>query len=338
MTGSAPGFDRTAEPNANITTAPLLEVSGLKVAAASGDILRGVDLVVGRGEIVGVVGESGSGKTTLGLAILGLLGPSRQIRSGRIDLGGELISAPGEDRTDGLRGRRISFVPQDPFRSFDPLRRMGAQIRRPLQLHRGLSAREADDRATDLLARLGVPEPEQVMQRYPHQLSGGMLQRSAIATALSCEPELVVADEPTTALDVLVQIQVIESFLGLVHELGTSLIIITHDLRLLRRTADRIAAMYAGVIVEFGPAARLLDRPRHPYPAALREASLASAQPGQRIATIDGQPPSLPGTFAPCAFAPRCGRADETCWSDEPAYPWPAQEGEACHHPLEDRA
>ena len=130
------------------------------------------------------------------------------------------------------------------------------------------------------------------MQRYPHQLSGGMLQRSAIAAALACGPELVIADEPTTALDVLVQIQVIESLLGLVRELGTSLMIITHDLRLLRRTADRIAAMYAGRIVEFGPAERLLDRPRHPYPAALREASLAASEPGQRVATIDGQPPS----------------------------------------------
>ena len=187
----------------------------------------------------------------------------------------------------------------------------------------------------ELLARLGVPEPDVVMQRYPHQLSGGMLQRSAIAAALSCGPELVVADEPTTALDVLVQIQVIESFLDLVHELGTSLIIITHDLRLLRRAADRIAAMYAGRIVEFGSAERLLDHPRHPYPVALLEASVVSADPGQRLATIDGQPPSLPGTFPPCSFAPRCPRADEVCWRDEPRYEWPATEGEACHHPVE---
>ncbi len=267
--------------------------------------------------------------------MLGLLGRSRAITQGRIELAGELIGAPDDDRTAGLRGTRISFVPQDPFRSFDPLRKMGSQVRRPLQLHRGLSAKQADDRVIELLARLGVPEPDVVMRRYPHQLSGGMLQRSAIAVALSCGPELVVADEPTTALDVLVQMQVIESFLDLVHELGTSVLIITHDLRLLRRTADRIAAMYAGKIVEFGSAERLLDRPRHPYPDALRAASVRSATPGARLATIDGQPPSLPGTFAPCSFAPRCPRADAICWQDEPHYEWPATEGEACHHPIE---
>ena len=314
---------------------PLLEVADLHVAARSGDILRGVDLVAGAGEVVGIVGESGCGKTTLGLAILGLLGQSRSITRGRISLAGELIGTAGEDRTAPLRGGHISFVPQDPFRSFDPLRRMGPQIRRPLELHRGQSATQADEQVIALLSRLGVPEPAAVMQRYPHQLSGGMLQRSAIATALSCGPQLVVADEPTTALDVLVQIQVIESFLELVRELETSLLIITHDLRLLRQTADRIAAMYAGKIVEFGPADRLLDGPHHPYPAALLEASLSWGGTHGRVPTIDGQPPTLPGSFPPCSFAPRCRFATEICWQCEPRYPWPAPAGEACHHPLE---
>jgi oligopeptide/dipeptide ABC transporter ATP-binding protein len=185
------------------------------------------------------------------------------------------------------------------------------------------------------LTRLGVRQPEAVMERYPHQLSGGLLQRAAIATALSCGPQLVIADEPTTALDALVQVQVIDSFLRLVRELGTSLLVITHDLRLLERMADRIAAMYAGRIVEFGSAERLLAAPRHPYPAALLESSVLAAAPGQRLPTIDGQPPSLPGTFAPCAFAPRCPRADERCRTQTPMYPWPATEGEACHHPIE---
>lgn len=197
-----------------------------------------------------------------------------------------------------------------------------------------MTAAAADTRVAELLARLGVPEPKSVMQRYPHQLSGGMLQRAAIATALSCGPQLVVADEPTTALDVLVQIQVIESFLDLVRELGSSLIVITHDLRLLSRTADRIAAMYAGRIVEFGTAERILERPRHPYPAALLEASVLSSQPGDRVVTIDGQPPTLPGTFPPCSFAPRCRYATDVCWQETPVYPWPATEGEACHHPI----
>jgi len=282
-----------------------------------------------------VVGESGCGKTTLGLAVLGLLGRTRSVSAGEIRLDGELIGAPGVNEAAALRGARMTFVPQDPFRSFDPLRRMGPQVRRPLELHRDLSAAEADERVTDLLDRLGVPEPAAVMQRYPHELSGGMLQRAAIATALSCEPELVVADEPTTALDALVQVQVIESFTALVRELGTSVVVITHDLRMLERMADRIAAMYAGRIVEFGPAERLLRQPRHPYPVALLASSVRNARPQTRLATIEGQPPALPGTFPACAFAPRCRFADGRCRSEEPRYEWPADEGLACHHPLE---
>jgi oligopeptide/dipeptide ABC transporter ATP-binding protein len=314
---------------------PLLAVEGLRVSAASGDILRGVDLAVPRGAVTGVVGESGCGKTTMGLAILGLLGRTRSITDGQIRLEGEIIGAPGTDATATLRGTRISFVPQDPFRSFDPLRRIGPQVRRPLELHRGLSTDEADARIIDLLGRLDVSDPAAVMQRYPHELSGGLLQRATIATALSCEPELVIADEPTTALDALVQVQVIESFVPLVHELRTSVIVITHDLRLLERMADHIAVMYAGRIVEFGPAARLLEAPSHPYPAALLRSSVRAAQPGERLSVVDGQPPSLPGAFRPCAFAPRCSRADETCLLVEPHYDWPADEGLACHHPIE---
>lgn len=316
-------------------SAPLLSVEGLRVSTSAGDILRGIDLRVGGGEVTGVVGESGCGKTTLGLAVLGLLGRARSISAGEIRLDGEVIGAPGVDETAPLRGARVTFVPQDPFRAFDPLRRMGPQVRRPLELHRGFGAGPADQRVADLLARLGVPEPTTVMGRYPHELSGGMLQRAAIATALSCEPELVIADEPTTALDAIVQVQVIESFAALVRELGTSVVVITHDLRLLERMADHIAAMYAGRIVEFGPAARLLEAPRHPYPAALLESSVRTVRPGERLTVIEGQPPMLPGTFEPCAFAPRCRFADGRCRSEEPRYEWPADEGLACHHPLE---
>lgn len=314
---------------------PLLSVEGLRVATSGGDILRGVDLVVRRGEVTGVVGESGCGKTTLGLAVLGLLGRTRTISAGEIRLDGEVFGAPGIDQTAGSRGTRVTFVPQDPFRSFDPLRRIGPQVRRPLQLHRGTGSAEAEARVADLLARLGVPEPLAVMARYPHELSGGMLQRATIATALSCEPELVIADEPTTALDAIVQVQVIDSFVSLVHELGTAVVVITHDLPLLERMADHIAVMYAGRIVEFGPAARMLSRPQHPYPAALLASSVRDARPGTRLPTVEGQPPSLPGTFLPCPFADRCPRADEVCRTVEPRYEWPAEAGFACHHPLE---
>jgi peptide/nickel transport system ATP-binding protein len=314
---------------------PLLEVEGLHVATPAGEILRGVDLSVSRGSVVGVVGESGCGKTTLGLAVLGLLGRARRITAGTIRLAGEAVASPEVAGAPGLRGERIGFVPQDPFRAFDPLRRVGPQVRRPLQIHRGLSAEAADERVEELLARLGVADPRAVMARYPHELSGGLLQRATIATALSCGPELVIADEPTTALDALVQVQVVESFMPLVREAGTAMLVITHDLRLLERMADRIAAMYAGRVVEFGPADRLLRRPHHPYPAALLESSVRAARPGQRLRVIEGQPPSLPGSFAACAFAPRCERADGLCYESEPAYPWPAGAGEACHHPIE---
>jgi len=339
-TGSAPGSRPTADPATGVRpplthAADLLTVEGLHVRTASGDILRGVDLAVGRGEVTGVVGESGCGKTTLGLAILGLLGRTRSISAGEVRFDGERIGAPGVDGTPALRGARMTFVPQDPFRCFDPLRRIGPQVRRPLELHRGLAGQDADAHVLDLLARLGVPEPLRVAQAYPHQLSGGMLQRAAIATALSCEPELVIADEPTTALDALVQVQVIRSFMALVRELGTAVIVITHDLRLLERMADRIAVMYAGRIVEFGPSERLLEAPRHPYPAALLASSVRRTAPGTRLSSIEGQPPSLPGAFLPCAYAPRCPRADGLCRSIEPRYDWPAQDGEACHHPIE---
>ncbi len=313
---------------------PLLTAEGLHVATTAGEILRGVDLAIPRASVVGLVGESGSGKTTLGLAVLGLLGRPRWISGGEIRFGDEVIGAPGVDRTAELRGTRISFIPQDPFRSFDPLRRVGPQARRPLQLHRGLTAETADEQVADLLGRLGVADPRAVMGRYPHELSGGLLQRATIATALACEPELVIADEPTTALDALVQVQVIDSFLPLVRDTGTSVLVITHDLRMLERMADRIAVMYAGRVVEFGPAARLLREPRHPYPAALLESSVRAVAPGERLPVIPGGPPRLPGSFPACAFAPRCDRADATCMQITPTYPWPADAGAACHHPL----
>lgn len=312
----------------------MLEVRGLRVATRDGEILRGVDFTLERGEISGVVGESGCGKTTLGLAIAGLLGRTRQIVAGEVLFQGEVIAAPGLDRTDGLRGDRVSFIPQDPFTSFNPLRLVGPQVGTALRLHRGLSSKESSERVVGLLARLGVPDPEAMARSYPHQLSGGMLQRAAIAAALSCGPELVVADEPTTALDVLVQIQVIDAFLHLIRDMGSSLIIITHNLRLLRRAAHQVAVMYAGKVVEFGSGERMLSHPRHPYPAGLMASSVLTTAQGTRLVSIEGQPPTLPGTFAPCPFAPRCPRADAVCWEIEPQYPWPADEGAACHHPL----
>lgn len=312
----------------------MLEVRGLRVAVGGGDILRGVDLDVGEGEICGVIGESGCGKTTLGLAVAGLLDRQRTIAAGSIAFRGEVVADPSGDRMAPLRGSRIAFIPQDPFGAFDPLRRVGPQIARPMRLHLGIGSDEAQRRTVDLLGRLGVPEPAAAARRFPHQLSGGMLQRAAIAAALSCGPDLVVADEPTTALDVIVRSQVLRAFLDLVAETRSAVVIVTHDLGILRSVASRVATMYAGRIVEEGPAAEVLDAPHHPYPAALLASSVAAIAPRGRLLGIEGQPPILPGDLEPCAFAPRCPRADTTCRTVEPRLEG-ARRRVACHHPME---
>lgn len=312
----------------------MLQVRGLRVAVGGGDILRGVDLEVGEGEICGVIGESGCGKTTLGLAVAGLLDRQRTIADGSISFRGEVVADADGDRMTALRGARIGFIPQDPFGAFDPLRRVGPQVARPLRLHAGLDRDTADARAVELLGRLGVPEPAAVARRFPHQLSGGMLQRAAIAAALACGPDLVVADEPTTALDVIVRSQVLRAFLDLITELRSAVVIVTHDLGILRSVASRVATMYAGRIVEEGPAAAVLDAPRHPYPAALLASSVAAIAPRGRLLGIDGQPPILPGSLDACAFAPRCPRAEPRCRTEEP-YLEGSERRVACHHPLD---
>ena len=323
-----PGSKPKAEP------APLLEIDGLRVATPSGEVLRGVDLALDRGEIVGVVGESGSGKTTLGLSVMGLLGSGRQVIGGEIRLDGEVVVARGLDLTEPLRGSMIGYIPQDPFTSFDPLRRVGPQIGRSLQLHRGMSGRDAMAKAIEMLGALGIRRPDEVAAGYPHQLSGGMLQRAVVVAAVLAEPQLLIADEPTTALDTIVRVRVVAELVRLVRQLGIAMVVVTHEMALLRRTADRLAVMYAGAVVEFGPIGSLLDQPHHHYLAGLLRASTTLHGPLGRLTAIEGQPPALPGPLLPCAFAPRCPRADTICLKARPGYDWPASEGFACHHPL----
>jgi oligopeptide/dipeptide ABC transporter ATP-binding protein len=308
----------------------LLEVAGLRVSTPQGDILQGVDLEIGQGEVLGLFGESGCGKSTLGLAIIGLLGSGRFLSAGRVAFEGTEIAAFDLDATASLRGTRIGYIPQDPFGSFDPLRRVGEQMARPLRVHRQMDPRDARRRVLELMAALGVPDPPSTARRFPHELSGGMLQRAVIAAALSCRPALVIADEPTTALDVVVEAQVVEAFTRMVREMEASLLLITHDLGLLARIADRLAAMYAGSIVEEGPTEAVTTTPHHPYVAALVANAISIRSVEGRLPAIEGQPPSLPASFDGCCFAPRCPRADDQCRASIP----PLESGYACFHPL----
>lgn len=281
-----------------------------------------------------MVGESGCGKTTLGLAIAGLLGPSRWVTGGRIAISGESIVQPGVDRTGPFRGGRIGFVPQDPFAALDPLRRVGAQLARPLQLHRGFSRAESMSRVVELVGAVGIADPETAVNKFPHELSGGQLQRAVIASSLSCEPALLIADEPTSALDVIVQSQVLETFLLLAGEVGAAVLLVTHDLGVVAETTSRTAAMYAGKIVEFGSTRDIMLRPRHRYVEGLLGSLPSLAEGRGRLRAIPGQPPALPGLLDPCAFVPRCPYADDRCRTVEPSYEWPTESGFACHHPV----
>ncbi len=257
---------------------------------------------------------------------------------GSIEFEGETIVDVQMDRTQPLRGGRIGFVPQDPFGALDPLRHVGPQLARPLRLHRGLTEEAALDRIGQLLAAVGMGDPRSILRKYPHELSGGQLQRTVIASAVSVEPTLLIADEPTSALDVIVQAQVLETFLELVREVGAAVILVTHDMGVIAETASRTATMYAGKIVEFGPTRDLLTAPRHPYLGALLASLPRLGEESGRLFAIPGQPPQLPGLLWPCAFAPRCPFATKVCTEEEPLADPGVAHGYACHHPLDEAA
>jgi oligopeptide transport system ATP-binding protein len=303
---------------------PLLDISGLSVTlpTRSGPqpAVDGVSLSVGAGEILGVAGESGSGKTMTALAVLGLL-PHGSISTGSIRLDGTELLGLAPRRLRAIRGRRVALVSQDPATSLHPILPIRTQMTEHMRHHLGLSKSEARARAISLLADVRIPDPEQALDSYPGQFSGGMRQRIAIAVALAAEPELLIADEPTTALDVTVQAGILRLLDRLRAERGLAVMVITHDLGVMSAIADRVLVMYAGRVVETGARARVLSAPRHPYTRGLLDAlphlDRASGVMNP-MRPIEGTPPSL-GLVPPgCAFHPRCPFAEPSCRVDVP--------------------
>ena len=301
--------------------APILQVDDLSVtfATGQGDVqaVRGVSFAVAAGERVGVVGESGSGKTVSALAITGLLAPTAR-SSGRVRFRGRDVGGLHSRERRSLRGRHVGTILQDPLNALNPVLTVGSQITEALRLNLRLDRARARTRAIELLQQVGIPDPVRNFDEYPHRFSGGMRQRAMIAIALSCEPELVIADEPTTALDVTVQAQILELLAKLCDERGTALLLITHDLGVLAGVADRILVMYAGRVVEEAAVDDLYYSPKHPYTWALLESIPRPDRAGQP-APIGGEPPSAARPPGGCAFAPRCPHAQPRCRSESPA-------------------
>ncbi len=321
----------------------ILEVRGLSVDfdTPRGQLhaLDSVDLDVRRGTTLAVVGESGSGKSVLSRTILRLLPPSAGVAPGaRVLFDGENLLALDRAAIRSVRGRRIAMVFQDPMTALNPVRTIGSQLAEGLRLHLGMKPAAAHERAVELLATVGIASPAQRARQYPHQLSGGMRQRVVIAMAIACEPELLIADEPTTALDVTVQADILDLLGRLQAERHMTMILITHDLGIAAGRADEIAVMYAGRVVEKAATRDIFRRPRMPYTAALlRSIPRLDDPPHARLFTIPGRPPVVFGDTAGCRYAPRCERADATCTERTPAMATDESgHGYRCWHPLED--
>jgi len=320
---------------------PLLEVRGLRTHFfTKAGVLKAVDDVsftLGRGEVLGLVGESGSGKSVTGYSIMGLVDPPGRIVGGSIRLDGrELIGLPPEAMR-ALRGNRVAMIFQDPMMTLNPVLRIDRQMTEAIFAHEKVSGEAALARAREALVAVGIPAPDERLRAYPHQFSGGMRQRVAIAIALLNRPDLIVADEPTTALDVTIQGQILYEMQKLTRETGTALIWITHDLSVVAGLADRVCVMYAGRVVERGSCVDVLTAPSHPYTQGLLD-SVPSRNPhGARLRQIPGMTPSLLALPAGCAFRDRCARATDAC-GEAPAMRDLGARGVRCHHPLPDAA
>ncbi|HEX3538028.1 MAG TPA: ABC transporter ATP-binding protein [Stellaceae bacterium] len=307
-----------------MSAAPLIQLDHLSthyVSAKGSRVVRAVDdvsLSLNAGETLGIVGESGSGKSTLALSIMRVLPPAAQAVGGRILFEGEDLLQKSDEEMRQIRGRRIAMVLQDPMASLNPLFTIGNQVSEPIRVHEGAPRASAWSRARDLLKAVRIPSPETRVRQFPHEMSGGMRQRIVGAIGISCEPRLLIADEPTTSLDLTIQAQYLNLLRDLQRAHGLALIFITHNLGIVAKMCDRLAVMYAGRVVESGPVSRIFNAPRHPYTEALLNSIPRMTDSDQRLTAIEGQPPDLFSLPPGCSFAPRCPRVFDRCRSEAP--------------------
>lgn len=318
-------------------TNALLQVRDLRThfetRAGTIKAVDGISFTLGRGEILGLVGESGSGKSVTGFSLIGLLDPPGRIAGGSVVFQGQELVGRSQAEMRKLRGKRIAMIFQDPAATLNPVLTIGQQMVMAVQAHGGTGQGEALALAERSLARVGIPDATTRLNAYPHEFSGGMRQRVAIAIALLHEPELIIADEPTTALDVSIQAQILAEMKTLAQESGTALIWISHDLAVVSSLADRVIVLYLGRIVEFGPVSDVLRAPLHPYTRGLLDSLPAMADPGKKLRQIPGSTPSPLHVTPGCPFAPRCAYADDLCRSEPPAV-GDQHHGAFCHRPI----
>jgi len=323
--------------DAGVSAEPLLAVDRLRVEFPTrrGTLVavHDVSFAIAPGEVLGVVGESGAGKSITGAAVIGLIDPPGRISGGEIRLAGRRIDNLPYDAMRKLRGREIGAVFQDPLTSLNPLYTIGRQLVETIETHLPLSRDEARARAVALLDEVGIPAAARRVDHYPHQFSGGMRQRVVIALALAAKPRLIIADEPTTALDVSIQAQIIQLLKRLCRDHGTAVMLVTHDMGVIAETADRVAVMYAGRIVEIGPVADVIHRPAHPYSVGLMGSIPSITEERERLTQIDGSMPRLDAVPDGCAFHPRCPRAEARCRAERPALQGAGTTQAACWFP-----
>ncbi|MFZ9296704.1 MAG: ABC transporter ATP-binding protein [Hylemonella sp.] len=318
---------------------PLLDIKNLSVDIPTRHgvlhALKNIDLHIDAGEILGVVGESGAGKSLTGAAILDLLEPPGRVVGGEIRLSGERISGLSPQAMREIRGKRIGAIFQDPLTSLNPLYSVGHQLIQTILTHLPMTATQARQKSIELLEDTGIPAAAERLDQYPHQFSGGMRQRVVIALALAAEPELIIADEPTTALDVSIQAQIIELLVRVCRQHHAAVLLITHDMGVIAETSDRVAVMYAGRVVETGAVEQIIERPRHPYTRGLMDSIPRAEAQAERLQFVPGHMPRLSDMPDGCAFHPRCDRAVDNCSSlIPPLNTGPACSQLACWNPL----